>query len=120
MKKNIIIIKSITIIGILGSMITIILQNIIILEEIIIIIKMEESGAIQGKMIIARVKVINIIVNLVNINIEKINIAQIVDLKRINHHIHHPNLNPVNQIQNHLVHHIQINLPYYIPIPFTK
>ena len=81
---------------------------------------MTEIRAIQGKRIIAKVKVINIIVNIVNINIRKINIVQIVDLKKINYHIHHLNLNLVNQIQNHLVHHIQINLPYYIPIQFMK
>ena len=119
-KKNIIIIKNITIIGIRGSMIIIILQNIIILEEIIIIIEITEIRAIQGKRIIARVKVINIIVNIVNINIGKINIVQIVEPKKINHHIHHLNLNLVNQIQNHLAHHIRINLPYYIPIQFMK
>ena len=53
-------------------------------------------------------------------NIGKINIVQIVEPKKINHHIHHLNLNLVNQIQNHLVHHIKINLPYYIPIQFMK
>ena len=74
-KKNIIIIKNITIIGIQGSMIITILQNIIILEEIIIIIEIAEIRAIHGKRIIARVKVINIIVNIVNINIGKINIV---------------------------------------------
>ena len=74
-KKDLIVIQIITIIGIQGSMIITILQNIIILEEIIIIIEMAEIRAIQGKRIIARVKVINIIVNIVNINIGKINIV---------------------------------------------
>jgi hypothetical protein len=73
-----------------------------------------------------KVKVINIIIILVNKNIERINIVQIVDQKKniqvkVNH-IHQviQIQNQINRIQNHQVHHIQICLPYYIPIQFMK
>jgi len=73
-----------------------------------------------------KVKVINIIIILVNINIEKINIFLIADQKKNTqvkaNHVHHviQILNHINQILSHLVHHIRICLPYYIPILFTK
>ena len=73
-----------------------------------------------------KVKVINIIIILVNINIERINIFLIADQKKNTqvkvNHVNHviQILNHINQILSHLVHHIRICLPYYIPIPFTK
>ena len=125
-KKNLIIIKIITIIGIIGSMI-IMKQNIIHKKCIIIILVMEEKEVIQGKIVIreketveveekVKVIVINIILNIAKINIEKTNMIQIVEQKKIyqikkNHTLH------LIQIQTHLqVLLVLINLPYYIPI----
>ena len=125
-KKNIIIIKIITIIGIIGSMI-IMKQSIIHKKGIIIILVMEGKEVIQGKIVIrekvsieveakAKVIVINIILNIAKINIEKKNMIQIVEQKKIHqiktNHTHH-----LIQNQIHLqVLLVPINLPYYIPI----
>ena len=101
--------------------------NIIHKKGIIIILAMEGKEVIQekifirGKIVIevkAKVKVIiiNIILNIAKINIEKTNMIQIVEQKKIyqikkNHTLH------LIQIQTHLqVLHVPINLPYYIPI----
>ena len=131
MKKNIIIIKIITIIGNQGSII-IMVENIFIREEIIIMKTIEERGVFQGMIIIIQkvwevveVKVINIILNIINIDIEIINLGQIVAQKKIfqekNIRILLPIQNQIpnriqSQIQNLRVLLIQINLPYYIPI----
>ena len=125
-KKNIIIIKIITIIGIIGSII-IMKQSIIHKKGIIIILVMEGKEVIQGKIAIrekvaieveakAKVIVINIILNIAKINIEKKNMIQIVEQKKIHqiktNHTHH-----LIQNQIHLqVLLVPINLPYYIPI----
>ena len=101
--------------------------NIIHKKGIIIILAMEGKEVIQekifirGKIVIevkAKVKVIiiNIILNIAKINIEKKNMIQIVKqakIYRINkNHIHHL----IQSQIHHQVLLIQINLPYYIPI----
>lgn len=101
--------------------------NIIHKKGIIIILAMEGKEVIQekifirGKIVIevkAKVEVIiiNIILNIAKINIEKKNMIQIVKQAKIyqinKNHIHH-----LIQSQIHLqVLLIPINLPYYIPI----
>ena len=92
-KKDLIIIQIITIIGIIGSII-ITITSTINQKGIITILVMEEKGVIQGKIVIkeeviievkAKVKVIviNIILNIAKINIEKTNMIQIVEQKKI-------------------------------------
>ena len=101
--------------------------NIIHKKGIIIILAMEGKEVIQGKIVIrekvaigvkAKVKVIviNIILNIAKINIERKNMIQIVEQKKIHqiktNHTHH-----LIQNQIHLqVLLVPINLPYYIPI----
>ena len=101
--------------------------NIIHTKGIIIILAMEGKEVIQekifirGKIVIevkAKVKVIiiNIILNIAKINIEKKNMIQIVKQAKIyqinKNHIHHL----IQSQIHHQVLLIPINLPYYIPI----
>jgi hypothetical protein len=101
--------------------------NIIHKKGIIIILAMEGKEVIQekiftrGKIVIevkAKVEVIiiNIILNIAKINIEKKNMIQIVKQAKI----YHINKNHIHHLIQSQIHHqvllIQINLPYYIPI----